>query len=495
MPLNTPESDLDKLFAAFASLRSAEDIFALFGVGNLPQAQKYGILLGIATFVVTVSSVIGLLFLGGSFKRIADQAEEGGAEPSIPNSIEERLGRPLLLERLLEARERMWKSYRNSGGVKEEEETSEFSVLSKMLMNIAPDVAKAQEKMAGLVEEDNKAKTKTSKKKKKKKVDKLNLNQFVPVGYEQQYLEAYRKCQEQPGGATLPGLPEARFEAYARAYAACGTHTTTTYRRSYARAYEAISCTSHAQEKYYRERWLARPADIVGRTVRLEALEWKRHGAEFWRIASGEAVGSQKGFDPSEIWSFEEEGPFVGGVKELEGSFVFRVAEDEAKYAIVDNLTEGMLGVVRLTRDDPRNLTISLELPIVTPSNEGTVESIEGCFLLLDRLFAHGYRRVQLSVDSMDTVGKKLCGRLGFTQEGTICKDRIVKESNRDSIVYGLLNSDWDKGARAFLFKKLHGDKAMKLDKENNDKEEELEVQNKFLADNKAKAEKKAKKV
>jgi len=85
----------------------------------------------------------------------------------------------------------------------------------------------------------------------------------------------------------------------------------------------------------------------------------------------------------------------------------------------------------------------------------------------------------------MDTVGKRLSGRLGFTQEGTVCKDRIVKESNRDSIVYGLLNSDWDKGARMFMYKKLHGEKAMKVDKSNNEKENELEVQQKFLADKK----------
>lgn len=491
MPLDTSTSDLDKLLSAFGSLRSAKDIFDVFGVGNLPQAQKYGIFLGIGTFVVTVSSVIALLFLGGSFKRIADQAEGIEASASvIPNAVEERVGRPLLLERLLEASDRMWKSYvdRGSGGEEGKVGKEEVTVLTKMLVNIAPDITKAQEILARLG--DNKDGNTTTKKKKKvaqKKKKKEELNKLVPDGYEQQYIEAYRKCQEKPGGAFLPGLPEARFEAYARAYAACGTTTSTAYRRSYARAYEAVTCASHATESTHRERWIARPADIVGRTVRLETLEWDRHGEEFWGLTCGDVYGKEKAFDPNEVWSFEEEGPFGKGIGEMKESFVFRVEEDGATFAIVENVTERMLGVVRLTNDDPRNLTVSLELPIVTPASEGTVETIEGCFLLLDRLFAQGYRRVQLSVDSMDTVGKKLCGRLGFTQEGTICKDRIVKESNRDSIIYGLLNSDWDKGARAFMFKKLHGDKAMKLDKTNNDKEEELEVQQKFLADAKAK--------
>jgi hypothetical protein len=107
--------------------------------------------------------------------------------------------------------------------------------------------------------------------------------------------------------------------------------------------------------------------------------------------------------------------------------------------------------------------------------------------MLIDRLFSIGYRRVELSVDSMDTRGKKLSGRLGFTQEGLIPKDRIIKESNRDSVIYGMLNSDWSKGARAFLFKKLHGEKNLKYDNKNEKSESEIEMQNRFLANEKAK--------
>ena len=84
--------------------------------------------------------------------------------------------------------------------------------------------------------------------------------------------------------------------------------------------------------------------------------------------------------------------------------------------------------------------------------------------LLLDRLFAFGYRRVQICVDSQDVRGKRLPNRLGFTQEGEILKHMIVKDANRDSLIYGMLNSDWDYGARAFVFRKVHGDKMQKID-------------------------------
>jgi hypothetical protein len=70
----------------------------------------------------------------------------------------------------------------------------------------------------------------------------------------------------------------------------------------------------------------------------------------------------------------------------------------------------------------------------------------------------------------------------------------IVKEANRDSIIYGMLNSDWDKGARAFLLKKLHGAAFQKADAANVAKEEAAEDQEQKLRDKKeaeAKANKK----
>ena len=233
---------------------------------------------------------------------------------------------------------------------------------------------------------------------------------------------------------------------------------------------------------------MERPGDIFGRLVRLEPLEVNRHLQPFYDMTCGDVYKENQCYDPNEVWGFVDEGPFNSS-KEMRQSFIFQRKMNESGFAIVESLTDKMVGVIFLTNDNPRNLSISLELPIVKPSSEGTAEQIEACFLLLDRLFALGYRRVQLSVDSMDTLAKKLAGRLGFTQEGLIPKDRVVKESNRDSIIYGMLNSDWDKGARSFLFKKLHGENTLKADLANIKKELTLEKQEDFLAKEKQKEE------
>lgn len=266
-------------------------------------------------------------------------------------------------------------------------------------------------------------------------------------------------------GPILGGRPDHRFEIYARAFASCGDdHVSLAYRLSYARMLESLAGKSYESDDKYQSLFANHPHDIIGRTVRLEPLEGKRHLNTFWEITSGQAYKEHKAYNPDEVWGFLDCGPFQKPQQLLE-SEIFQLERNQAAFAIVECITDRLLGVVHLTKDDPKNLNVQMELPIVQPSlssEDVSVEQMEACFLLLDRLFAFGYRRVQICVDTQDVRGKRLPMRLGFTQEGEIPKHMIVKEANRDSFIFGMLNSDWEKGARALLFKKLHGAAAQK---------------------------------
>jgi RimJ/RimL family protein N-acetyltransferase len=287
-------------------------------------------------------------------------------------------------------------------------------------------------------------------------------------------------------GTTLSGRPEARFEAYSRGFAGCGPYVSDLYRRSYGRMYESICCANHKTDDKYLELWKTRPADIVGRYVRLEALDAGRHLSELFTLTSGEPGLQNKAFDPEEIWSFQPEGPFASE-KEMRESFVFQRLPDEAAFAIVHAVTDRLMGAFLVTNDDPKNLTIQIESPLMQPAYEGCPEQLEAIFLLLDRLYGYGYRRIQISIDSQDVHKRKLATRLGFTLEGLLFKHKIIKESSRDSNIYSMLNSDWNKGARAALFTKLYGALACKVDAANEKKEEELDEQTRQLAAKKLK--------
>jgi len=287
-------------------------------------------------------------------------------------------------------------------------------------------------------------------------------------------------------GGPLSGRPEARFEAYARGYAGCGPYTSTTYRRSYGRLYEAICCSSHEADDKYLQLFKTNPGAIIGKRVRLEALRVEQHLSDMFVVTSGDIVGEKIAYNPQEIWSFQPEGPFKNETDML-NSFVFQHKENEAAFAIIDNVTDRLLGALLLVDDNPSNLSIQIEAPILPPDRDGTQEQMESCFLLLDKLFAHGYRRIQICIDSEDHSKRRLASRLGFTLEGVLYKHMVVKESSRDSNVYGLLNSDWKKGARAALFKKLYGAAALRADLANEKKEAEQEEQRRVLAEKAAK--------
>lgn len=62
----------------------------------------------------------------------------------------------------------------------------------------------------------------------------------------------------------------------------------------------------------------------------------------------------------------------------------------------------------------------------------------------------------------------------------------VVKEASRDSNVYGLLNSDWKRGARSALFKKLYGAAALRADNQNERTEAEFDEQTRGLKELKA---------
>jgi len=248
--------------------------------------------------------------------------------------------------------------------------------------------------------------------------------------------------------------------------------------------YEAICCVNHANDDKYCQLAKERPHDIIGKYVRLEALEVERHLAKVFHVTSGEPALESKSYDPQDVWGFLEDGPFENE-QEMHESFVFQRKQNEAGFAIVHSVTDQVMGAVLLRHDDPHNLTIQLETPMMQPTREGSKEQFESCYLLMDRLFAFGYRRIQISVDSQDAEKCKLCTRLGFSLEGRLYKHMVVKEASRDSCIYSMLNSDWKRGARSALFKKLYGAKALRADLTNEANEEEWETRERGLQEQK----------
>lgn len=171
-------SDIQKLQLALQEIvirfGSVENVLDAFGLSNLPTAQRYGILFGFVVFSLTVSTVVALLVFGGTFKRITEEITTG--KVSVESDHRVRLGRPLLLERLLSAQDRMQKlNYPN-----EPKRTESITNITKMLSNIPPPSNEKSESVETF--------------------DFSQQNSESMVGYKQNFFIAYRKCQDKPGG-------------------------------------------------------------------------------------------------------------------------------------------------------------------------------------------------------------------------------------------------------------------------------------------------------
>jgi hypothetical protein len=171
-------SDFEKLGKALSTLTgkfaSADDFLEAFGLASMPVAQRYGIMFGFLVFLLTVAAVVMLLTIGGSFKRMQDQAKQ---EVCVPDVVAARSGRALLFERLLEARDRMI-----SANYEKPVTSSSDSRLTKMLLNA--DIG--NRKLSDLVDNTGEATDAQQRE--------------LPHGYQADYVEAYRKCQDKLGG-------------------------------------------------------------------------------------------------------------------------------------------------------------------------------------------------------------------------------------------------------------------------------------------------------
>jgi hypothetical protein len=179
---NAATGDLDKLQEAFREITSAfgsfENLLEAFGLSHLPQAQRYGIMFGILVFGCTITAVLGLLIFGGTFKRLAEEMES--AEPTLLSATAARQRRALLLEGLLEGSSRMLRNY------PPEPLMEELTNLTKLLMNESPDEYVVVDDFTN--------------------TDKKTKERYIPPFFEENYLVAYRRCQDRPGGTYDDGF-------------------------------------------------------------------------------------------------------------------------------------------------------------------------------------------------------------------------------------------------------------------------------------------------
>ncbi|BDI24090.1 N-acetyltransferase [Herbiconiux sp. L3-i23] len=78
------------------------------------------------------------------------------------------------------------------------------------------------------------------------------------------------------------------------------------------------------------------------------------------------------------------------------------------------------------------------------PSVWGTAVNPEAKLLMLDHAFAHGFGRVKLQADMVNTHSRAAIAKLGATFEGVARRDKIRADGTwRDSAVFSIIVDEW----------------------------------------------------
>jgi len=187
---------------------------------------------------------------------------------------------------------------------------------------------------------------------------------------------------------------------------------------------------------------LRRPARVVleGKHVKIVPLDAAAHAAVLY-------AGSRD----AELWRYLFNGPYTheGEFGEwLEGR---EKSEDPLFFTILDAASGAPAGYCSLMRIEPAHRVIEIGNILYLPSLQRTVGATEAMYLLARYVFEElEYRRYEWKCDALNAPSRKAALRLGFTFEGIFRQHMIVKEKNRDTAWYSMLDTEWQERKRAF---------------------------------------------
>jgi RimJ/RimL family protein N-acetyltransferase len=183
---------------------------------------------------------------------------------------------------------------------------------------------------------------------------------------------------------------------------------------------------------------------LEGERVRLEPLDPGRHAAELFEAAQGD------GADP-DLWRFMGYGPFAD-VEAMRGWLEAAAASADPLFrAVVDRASGRAAGVVSYLRIEPQHGVIEIGHIWFGHTLQRTPAATEAIHLLARHAFDDlGNRRLEWKCDSANERSRRAAERFGFTFEGVFRQHMVVKDRNRDTAWYALLDSEWPAARAAF---------------------------------------------
>ncbi len=180
---------------------------------------------------------------------------------------------------------------------------------------------------------------------------------------------------------------------------------------------------------------------MYGRTVLLEPLDAQLHAADIWNAVNGH----------DEAWTWLFDGPYASPADLGRDIAEKESAQDRVFFAIISTEIGAAAGYASLMRMEPAHGVIEIGNILLSPVLQRTTAATEAMYLMARHVFDDlGYRRYEWKCNALNEPSRRAALRLGFTFEGIFRQHMVVKDRNRDTAWFSMLDLEWPARKRAF---------------------------------------------
>jgi len=163
-----------------------------------------------------------------------------------------------------------------------------------------------------------------------------------------------------------------------------------------------------------------------------------------------ELFAAGHGGDPA-LWQYLPYGPFTHADEMRLWLKACAESEDPRFYAIVEQATDRAAGMASYLRFAPDHRVVEIGHIWFGAALQRTPAATEVIYLLARHAFGDlGVRRLEWKCDAGNERSRRAAERFGFTFEGVFRQHMLVKDRNRDTAWYSMLDGEWPAVRAAF---------------------------------------------
>lgn len=211
---------------------------------------------------------------------------------------------------------------------------------------------------------------------------------------------------------------------------------------------ETQKLSQETLERRYSVPTTMNPVVLNHSSVRLAPLDVNRDSDGLFEVSSGSAINNALGTYPAYdadrmIWIYMNSGPFADRESFVRHLQTLSANANGLAMSVFDEKTGLPVGIATFMNNVPEHLKVELGSIWYSPIVQGKGYNLIATYLMLKHAFDLGYRRVEWKCNAMNERSRRAALRMGFIFEGVQEAHFIIKDKNRDTAWFRILDNEW----------------------------------------------------